>query len=70
MIYYLYTIKLTHIWWLFYVLIASFAVPAAARRASVRIPTNISTEAWKVATQKIVSAFKYFRQYFVNYVKN
>lgn len=36
LMYYLYTIKLTHIWWLFFTLLASFCVPAALRRTALR----------------------------------
>ena len=37
MIYYLYTIKLSHIWWFFYGLVLSFTVPGAVRRSSQRL---------------------------------
>jgi hypothetical protein len=74
LMYYLYTIKLSYIWWLFYTLLISFVFPATLRRTSIRMLNSSWTwnvfKMFSVFRLNVVKLFKIFSIYLnINFLK-
>jgi hypothetical protein len=68
MIYYLYTIKLSYLWWFFYVFAASFTIPSALRRTGARLDLSVGVKkTTSVIARKMQEVCSYLLLFYYNF---